>query len=180
MRGTLWFVQKIYTSPAGNGLYTSFEPEAFLPPLYEYAKNRLDATLQRPMFVTIGNRAASMLFDGDANSTVEFFPAGPIPNVCTQRVSLANVGYSGGNKETLGNVQGKWSGTIYLRQFTAPKNKPYVFLGRSRVLIQASSKLAAHFRNLKDDGRLIQLAETISLLKEDEDGFPSEKLASLL
>jgi hypothetical protein len=136
--------------------------------------------MQRPMFVTIGNRAASMLFDGDANSTVEFFPAQPIPNVCTQRVSLANVGYSGGNKETLGDVQGKWSGTIYLRQFTAPNNKPYVFLGRSRVLVQTLSKLAVHLRNLKHNGRLIQLAETIALLKEDEDGFQSEKLTSLL
>lgn len=70
----------------------------------------------------------------------------------------------------LAEVQGRWSGTIYLRNFGTPNGKPYVFLGRHRILVQKTSRLRSYLEGLKNEGRLIKLAETVALsrtMKQD-------------
>ena len=131
------------------------------------------------------HRTASMLFDCDPNSTVEFFsallpPAMSAVKVCVQRISLRNVNFARPPEGILAQIQGRWSGWIYLRDFEGPNGKPYAFLGRHRVLIQKSSLLRSYLEGLKADGRLIKLAETIALLQDDEAGFTPAAVADLL
>jgi len=67
-----------------------------------------------------------------------------------------------------------------LRDFTDPDGKPYVFLGRFRVLIQKASRLRDYLELLKGQGRFMKLAETVALLKEDEAGYAPAEIADLL
>jgi hypothetical protein len=69
---------------------------------------------------------------------------------------------------------------VYLRDFVTPNGKPYTFLGRSSVLIQKSSRLRSRLENLKAEGRLIRLAETIAFLQDDEAGYTPAAVADLL
>jgi hypothetical protein len=101
-------------------------------------------------------------------------------SVCIQRISVANVRFAGPTEGILAEVHGAWSGTIYLREFTVPNGKPYVFLGRHRVAIQKSSRLRSRLEDLKQQSQLIKLAGMIALLKDDEEGFTSPSLAKLL
>jgi hypothetical protein len=62
------------------------------------------------------------------------------------------VGFAGPAAGILAEIQGRWSGAVYLRDFVTPDGKPYVFLGRSRVLIQKSSRLRSRLEDLKAEG----------------------------
>jgi hypothetical protein len=123
-----------------------------------------------------------MLFDGDPESTVEFFslPGLAGKQICIQRVTLENVRFGDVPEGILEVVQGRWTGAIYVREFATPNGRPYVFLGRYRVLIQKSSRLRAHLEDLKSEGRLIKMADTIAQLMEDEAGFTPTGIAGLL
>jgi hypothetical protein len=56
----------------------------------------------------------------------------------------------------------------------------YVFLGRHRVLVEASSRLKVYLEDLKSQSRLTKMADTIALLKQDEAGYPPKELSSIL
>lgn len=184
--GTIWVSQNTYLIPVGGGKFASFDPESLLPFAYFHATNRLkEIGAQEDMFVVASHRVASMLFDCDPDSTVEYFkallrPGAPAVDVCIQRISLGNVRFSGTPDGILAEVHGRWTGTIYLRNFVTPNEKPYVFLGRHRVLIQKTSRLRSYLEGLKNEGRLIKLADTIALLKDDEVGFTPAALADVL
>jgi hypothetical protein len=184
--GIIWVVQNHYQVPVGGGRFASFYEESLLPFTYLYATRRLkESTVQEDMFAVEPHRLASMLFDCDPNSTVEFFdallvPGMPAVEVCIQRISLGNVRFTGPPEGILAEIQGRWSGAIYLRDFVKPNGKPYAFLGRYRVLIQRSSRLRSYLEDLKTEGRLIKLADTIALLQDDEAGFTPAALADLL
>jgi hypothetical protein len=123
-----------------------------------------------------------MLFDGDPESSVEFFSLPQMPKIpiCIQRISLDNVRFGNPPDGILAVVQGFWTGAIYLREFAAPNGRPYVFLGRSRVLIHKSSRLRSHLEKLKSEGRFRKMADAISLLKEVDAGFAPTEIAGLL
>jgi hypothetical protein len=55
-----------------------------------------------------------------------------------------------------------------------------VFLGRHRVLVEASSRLKVYLEDLKSQSRLTKMADTIALLKQDEAGYPPKELSSIL
>ena len=184
--GIIWVVQNNYQVPVGGGKFASFYQESLLPFAYLYATRRLkESGVQEDMFVVEPHRLASMLFDCDPNSTVEFFkavlvPGKPAVDLCIQRISLGNVQFTGLAEGILIEIQGRWSGAIYVRDFKTPNGRPYVFLGRHRVLIQKSSRLRSYLEDLKAEGRLIKLADTIALLQDDEAGFTPAALAELL
>jgi hypothetical protein len=184
--GIIWVVQNHYQVPVGGGRFASFYEESLLPFTYLHAARRLkESVVQENMFAVEPHRLASMLFDCDPNSTVEFFNALLVPGmaaveVCIQRISLGNVRFSDPAEGILAEIQGRWSGAIYLRDFVKPNGRPYVFLGRHRVLIQRSSRLRSYLEDLKTEGRLIKLAETIALLQDDEAGFTPAAMADLL
>jgi hypothetical protein len=183
---TIFVIQNSYAIPVGGGRLTSFPAEILLPFAYLYALREISqARVKGEVYIAMPDRAASMLFDCDRASTVEFFNATLPPiqspvSVCIQRMALENVRFASLPDDILAEVTGSWSGAIYCREFTTPNGKPYVFLGRHRVLIQKSSRLCFFLENLKGQGRLIKLAGIIALLKDDEGGFTSPSLAGLL
>jgi hypothetical protein len=77
-------------------------------------------------------------------------------------------------------VQGRWAGTIYVRQFTTPNGKPYLFLGRHRVLVTDSSTLAIHIEKLAKENRKVALATLVANLLENERGFTPAAIAHLV
>jgi hypothetical protein len=181
--GVAWVIQNSYSTPVGGMRQAYAPPESLLPAAYQYAQSRLaQAGAGKEMFVLEPDRAASMLFDGDPESTVEFFslPGLAGKQICIQRMSLENVRLRDAPEGILAVVQGRWTGAIYVREFATPDGRPYVFLGRHRVLIQKSSRLRVHLEDLKSEGRLIKLADTIAQLKEDEAGFTPTGIAGLL
>jgi hypothetical protein len=183
---TIFVIQNSYAIPVGGGRLASFPAESLLPFAYLYALREMrEARVEGVVYVATPDRAASMLFDCDRASTVEFFDATLPPiqssvSLCIQRIALDNVRVASLPEDILAEVTGSWSGAIYLREFKAPSGKPYVFLGRHRVVIQKSSRLRSFLEDLKGKGRLIKLAGTIALLKDDEGGFTPPSLESLL
>ena len=183
--GTIWCIQNHYNVPLGAGRVIPFYDEALLPFTYSYAIRRLkESQLKEEMYVVESHRVVSMLFDCDPDSTVEFFDAKLVPtapaNLCIERISVGSVRFGDPAQGVLAEVQGRWTGAIYLRNFETPERKPYVFLGRHRVLIQKSSRLRSYLEDLKVAGRLIKLAETVALLQDDEAGFKPAAIAGLL
>ena len=156
--------------------------ESLVPVACHYVQTHVaQAGTSKGMFVLEPDRAASMLFDADPESTVEFFSLPELPGgqICIQRMTLENVRFGVAPEGILAMVQGRWTGAIYVRQFATPNGRPYVFLGRHRVLIQKLSRLRSYLEGLKSEGRLIKLADTIALLKEDEAGFTPIGIADL-
>lgn len=183
--GTVWVVQNNYSIPVGGGKFASFPAESLLPVGYLYAVRALSQSSEREgVFVAEPDRSASMLFDCDPESSVESFqamllPGQPAVSVCIQRICLGNVRFASAPDGILAEVRGRWTGAIYLRDFVTPNERPYVFLGRHRVLIRKSSRLKSYLEELKNEGRLIKLADTIALLKDDEAGFTPANVADL-
>jgi hypothetical protein len=180
--GIVWVIQNSVSTPLGGLRLNYIPPESLVSVAYQYAQNQLvrDGT-SKEMFVVEPDGAASMLFDNDQESSVEFCrllgAAGG--QICIQKMNLANVRFEDTPEGILAEVRGRWTGVIYVREFATPNGRPYVFLGRHRVLIQRSSRLVSYLEDLKSAGRLIKLAETIALLKEDEAGFTPATIASL-
>ena len=88
--------------------------------------------------------------------------------------------FSDGPQRILGEVQGRWTGAIYIREFATPSGRPYVFLGRHRVLVESTSRLRVFLEDLKSQARLTKMADTIALLKQDEAGYSPKELSSIL
>jgi len=129
-----------------------------------------------------------MLFDCDPESSVEIVPVAipinpttlvnvPIP---IQKIKLARVQFNGGAQGILANVTGKWSGAIYYRSFENPNGRPYLFLGRQRVLVKRSSPLSSYLEDLKRRSRFTKMADTVALLRQDEAGYPPWEISGLL
>ena len=149
------------------------QAESLVSAAYSYARTRLAQTNERT-FVLEPNALASMLFDYDPESSVEFASIpGPINvQVPIQKITIEKVKFADGPQRILGQVQGRWTGAIYIREFKSPNGRPYVLLGRSRVLVESSSRLRPYLEDLKRQAQLIKMADTIALLKLDEAGYP--------
>ncbi|MGN8118085.1 HD domain-containing protein [Labrys sp. 22185] len=180
LRGKALFMQETPYVKLTDGRIASLdnEGEAGIPYVREILSPCFLGTAE-PIYVMQPDRSASMLFDADPDSTVLYNPAGQFGHTCTQLVQLERIDASrSGN--VLAQVGGRWVGAIYLRDFEAPANKPYAFLGRHRVLIRRSSKLAIHFQDLAQSGRYARLADFVADLREDQAGYPPASVVTLL
>lgn len=181
-KGTAWVIQNSYSQPMGGLRLSYIQAEGLLPVAYRHAQNQLSQKPDQSAFVLEPDRSASMLFDSDRKSSVEFASIAGAPGapVCIQRINLENVRFATPPEGILAKVQGRWTGTVYVREFVTPEGRPYLFLGRHRVLVQDASPLKLHLDNLKSRGQLIRIAETIAHLKDDEAGFRPDALSGLL
>jgi hypothetical protein len=178
--GTAWVIQSALSIPAGGLRQFYTPPEALLPVAFSHAQRRLaQFSNGGNAFVLEPNALASMLFDCDPESSVEFaeIPQSPFTQIPVQRITLENVRFTDGPQRILAEVRGRWGGAIYVREFTTPTGRPYVFLGRGRVLVESTSRLRSFLEDLKAQARLIKMADTIALLIQDEAGYPSKELS---
>lgn len=183
--GRVFFVQNEIKDTNGRTLYGFTGAERFTESIYKFVHQYLvdnGETIEHT-YVMETNRLASMLFDADPRSTVLLFniktQIGQNIILYLQSVTLGNIDYQTRIEENiLCSIRGRWSGTIYLRSFQA--NKPFLLLGRHRILIERSSTLAEHLQDLYNDGKLVKLAETIFQLSEVEEGYCSEEIRQFL
>lgn len=186
LRGHCWMIQSRVDKKLPDGRSISIYEAQLHGIAYSLVQATLPCTaLNEPTYILDSNRPASMLFDADPDSTVEmrdFSPAmlGGAMTACLQRVSLGNLQLDPERHNVMVEVRGRWTGAVYLRDFSRPDGKPYVFLGRYRVLVQRSSPLRSHLESLKASGRLIKIATLIADLQEDDQGFTPNSLAGLL
>jgi hypothetical protein len=120
-----------------------------------------------------------MLFDADPDSTVRFVDHRPFRSLPIQCTQLERVRFDY-EASVLAQFTGRWTGAVYLRDLDHPNGKPYVFLGRHRVVVRRSTLLAEHLQELVRAGKTVQVAEAIADLKEDEAGFAPERIRHLL
>lgn len=183
LTGTVFTLQKRVDLRRQGASFLSFDSEspAAMRVCYEAVRKWIATdVVTRPAYVMEANRLGSMLFDADPDSSVRFVTYEPFGPLCIQAMSLERVRFNGAQENLLAEVQGRWSGAIYLRTFQTPNDKPYLFLGRHRVLVEKSSRLAQHFRELANSGRRMRLAEAIAHLQEDEAGYTPEAISNLL
>ncbi|MNS33661.1 hypothetical protein D3C71_753510 [compost metagenome] len=132
---------------------------------------------EEPLCVMETDRSASWLFDNDPDSTVSFpFSDANQPLLVARpdRIDLSKP------PESLAKVQGRWTGDLYLREFEAPDGKPYVFLGRHRILIKRRSRLGDHLAALARGGRFAKISDFVAELAEDDLGHRSLTVAPFL
>ncbi|SPJ25377.1 HD domain-containing protein [Palleronia abyssalis] len=179
LKGKVFFMQQrpIAKMPDGRLISLENEGEASLSLVKGLLAGLFSAA--EPIYVMESDRSASMLFDADPDSSVLYVTVPQFGHLCLQMVQLERVDTHQPGK-VLADVRGRWTGTLYLRDFEAPNAKPYVFLGRHRVLINRSSPLARHFQDLADNGRDAKLASLVADLQEDQEGYTPPSVADLL
>ncbi|RWR04552.1 ATP-binding protein [Paenirhodobacter populi] len=178
LKGKVFFMQQRPSAKVPDGRFISLENEgeaglSFIKDMLAGLSGAVE-----PIHVMEADRSASMLFDADPESSVLYVPAPQFGHLCLQMVQLERVDVHQPGK-VLAEVRGRWTGTLYLRDFQSPKGKPYVFLGRHRVLINRSSVLATHFQDLAGSGRRVRLADLVADLLEDEQGYTPPSVADL-
>ncbi|MGG6895874.1 HD domain-containing protein [Rhizobium sp. BR 315] len=134
----------------------------------------------RPMYVMTSNRIGSMLFDCDEQSTVLFAHSEQLGLIVLQRIDLQRVDYSSPPQGMIVEVHGRWSGAIYRRRFDGPNGKPFVFLGRHRLLVKEGTKLEDHLVELAAGKRYLTIANIANELQEAENGFTPPQIAHLM
>lgn len=183
LRGTVFTLQTRVDVPVQGGRYLSFDTEG--PDVLAVTYAAVQAWMQRgevaqPAYVIETNRLGSMLFDADPDGSLKYVAFQPFGNICIQSMRLERMRFAEEPKGVIIGIQGRWTGTVYIRSFSTPTGKPYQFLGRYRVLVHRSSRLAQHLLELQDAGRMLHISELLHLLTEDEKGFTSEDLSALL
>ncbi|SDC49394.1 HD domain-containing protein [Paraburkholderia lycopersici] len=164
----------------GQGPYINVENRQSLELAYAFVQRGMAQASDVPLYLAPPNRSFSMLFDNDSTSTVNVVPAAQGLDACVLSVDLERVNFEEPPADVIAEIRGPWTGAIYWREFSTPDAKPYVFLGRHRVLVQRGSELQAHLQALADAGRFSALADTVNLLKEDEAGHQPPTLTHLL
>lgn len=131
-----------------------------------------------PIYLTQPDRNFSLLFDNDNTSYAHV--TSPPAELCFLAINLARIDYASSSGNVIPDIGGPWAGAIYWRNFDTPDNKPYLFLGRYRVLVKPGSALQSHIRALADNSRFSAIANLVKLLQEDEAGHLVEELKALL
>lgn len=184
--GHCWVVQNRIDTIYADGTFRSLYPDRAHPLTSRLLSSSIPHMLPPGRnFVLEANRQASMLFDADPQSTIimvdtEVNGLGKNLSICIQRVNLANITFDVAFHDILVEVRGRWTGAVYARDFDRPDGKPYVFLGRHRVLVKRSSRLHAHLHDLKEEGRLARIAMLVHDLTEDDAGFTPKSVSALL
>jgi hypothetical protein len=183
MNGTVSMIQQRVDMKLSGARYLSFDPETgdSLQIAYKAVQTWLAAgTIASPAYVMSANRLGSMLFDSDVESSIRVIGVQPFGAVCVQSVDLGRVRVDSAPQNILAEIHGRWTGAIYLRKFNLPTSKPYVFLGRHRVLVDRASSLASHLQDLVVTGRRMRLAEVVADMKEDDEGFTPQSIKDLV
>ena len=132
-----------------------------------------------PAYVMAADRSGSMLFDADPESSVRFVAANSVL-FAIQFADFARMSFDTPPSNILAQVQGKWTGAVYEREFTTPNGRPYAFLGRHRVLVAKATALADHVRKLAAENRTLAIANLVADLREDAEGFTPNAVAHLM
>jgi hypothetical protein len=180
MEGVVWCMHssKVASSNNWDRLWVSGRPDVAASIVYEAA--RTAQTDSRPRYVIAPSLESSILFDADGGGSI-LSGNHPVYNgVYVQEIALHRIDYQKYPQNLVADVSGQWSGTVYQRDFSETMQKPYVFLGRHRVVVKKGSRLLAHLTDLAARGMKIKLSETIHLLSEDEEGHPSSAMSDLL
>jgi Histidine kinase-, DNA gyrase B-, and HSP90-like ATPase len=185
MSGQCWMIQSSIQQTLANGRLLSAYPEQLIRVAYDIVRKQLTATGDSPQaYVMDPNRPSSMLFDADPESSIAMIEINPwgngTVNCILQHLNLANLKLNCSGHDVLVEIQGRWTGAVYRRDFNRPDGKPYAFLGRHRVFVKRHSKLDAHLAGLEADGRTLKIAATVFDLTEDEAGFPPSSLNGIL
>jgi len=179
--GDLHCLQSV-RSPMRYGPTTYVDPESANVVAFVYACAQSVAEHVEPcvpIYVVEPDRTFSMLFDCDPRATVVSLPlSGTTAHLL--RVHLQSVDYKAAPSDVIADISGPWAGAIYLRKFHTTDAKPYLFLGRHRVLVQPNAPLAQYLQSLLAEQRTAKIAHTIHLLKEDEAGYPPSELEAYL
>lgn len=187
MKGIVCTLQKTpEIRQLGSSQSTLFNVEGprALETVYRFVQQSVaSGNIGLPVYIMEADRLGSMLFDADEQSSALFATYGilePPFVLCVQTINLDRATPKESLPGILAHVRGRWSGTIYIRTFNAPNRKPYLFLGRGRVLVNGSSRLCEHLRELAEAGRWMRVAEVIELLHEDEAGYTPAPISELL
>jgi hypothetical protein len=186
MTGHGWVIQNRIECRSLDGRFVGLNIENNLSLAYELVESMEGRGVPAgSSFILDANRRASMLFDADPDSSAHWIPL-HLPgflaggHACVQRFNLGNQQVDPTLHSILAEVQGRWTGTVYSRDFERHDGKPYVFLGRHRLLVRRASALHDRLANLKAEGRLLAIISLIVGLQEDDAGYRSESLRDLL
>jgi len=168
MKGEIWFNQNAYTI---NGQH--YEAEKLINVVYQMAQNQLNS--DNDIYVVEPNKASSMLFDCDKDSTIKTIPLKEF-ELCIQTICIENINLKPTNEDILVGVRGRWTGTVYLKSLTTSNGFPFKFLGQYRLIVDKTSKLRQIVTELHSQNRFRKLAHIIWLLKEAEQGYISDEL----
>lgn len=176
------FCLQAQRNPDGYGpsMYINLEDNTTLEFAYTMAQKFSQKYQEKPSYLVQPNKTFSMLFDNDLSGSAFVVTLNGKIDLYILSVFLGNVNYNNTQQSVVSNITGRWSGSIYWRDFQTPNNKPYIFLGRHRVLIKSGSPLHAHLKYLIDEKRLVDTANIITLLKEDEAGYSHPSLLKIL
>jgi Histidine kinase-, DNA gyrase B-, and HSP90-like ATPase len=182
LSGTVFFVQNRLDLQKRPGEHINFdvESEQVVELTYQFARSWANIEkFNGPVFVMAADRIGSMLFDADPQSSVGYMNLNDKANLCIQFVCLDNIDFDAPPKNILAEVHGRWSGTVYSREFKTPNSRPYQFLGRHRVLIETSSKVEQHIKYLAAENRKREVADLIADLLEDSQGYTPDHVSLL-
>ncbi len=180
MSGIVWCLQAQRGRFSLRGApYFSLEDSGMLELVYAFIQRQQEALRDDiPIYIARPDRNFSLLFDNDSRS---YAHVTSLPNeFCFLAVNLANVDYTGNAVNIIPDIRGVWTGAIYWRDFDVSDNKPYLFLGRHRVLVRPGTALQSHIQALADNSRFSAIANIVKLLQEDEAGHLVEELKGLL
>ncbi|WP_410751617.1 ATP-binding protein [Citrobacter sp. U14242] len=180
LKGIVWCLQAQRGQFNSKGRqYFPIESPEVLEFTYAWVKKQQQHLSENiPLYITQPDRNFSLLFDNDNTS---YTHVTSLPHeLCFLAVNLERVNYAEMAADIIPNIGGKWAGTIYWRNFDVEDKKPYLFLGRHRVLVKPETKLQAHLKSLAADARISAIADIIRLLQEDEAGHMPEALTGLL
>jgi hypothetical protein len=182
LSGTVFFMQRQPQEDVGPGRQRYLELDSLRAVKITHAIVRswvIGSSFVEPAYVMAADRAGSMLFDVDPHSSVRFQSINSLV-LCIQFSDFGRMSFDAPPTNILAQVQGRWTGAIYARQFTTPNGKPYLFLGRHRVLVAKSSGLANHITELAAENRKLAIANLLADLQEDEQGYTPGAVAHLL
>ncbi|KKO66122.1 Chaperone protein HtpG [Janthinobacterium sp. KBS0711] len=186
LSGSCVVAQTTLSFPAPDGQFIGFYPEQLTELAYSAAAMiKRQQGSSEPLYLLEANRRASMLFDADPTSMVQTValpigPGGSNVHLLMQRWRLQNLTLDPDEHQIIAQVQGRWAGALYSRNFESSLGVPYIFLGRSRVIIRSGSKLHVHCSALVEQKRLIKLAELVDDLQLHSQGFASEAVRALV
>ncbi len=186
LSGTCVVAQTSLSFPAPDGEFRGLYPEQLTELAYVAAAIIKHCQgSPEPLYLLEANRRASMLFDADPTGTVQTValtlgPGASNAHLLMQIWRLQNLTLNPDEHQIIAEVQGRWTGALYSRDFENPLGTPYAFLGRHRVVIKTGSKLHEHCSALAEQKRLIKLADLIDELQLHSQGFDPEAVRSLI
>ena len=183
MEGDVFCLQDRLMAPAGQGQNFMLDPETQQAMTLVYGIVRsvdMPNPSNTPRYITKPNRMSSMLFDGDPDASLVVFTHPQLGKGAIQRTSLQRIRYEGERPTSIASVRGRFSGTVYSLNFEPLDGKPYVQLGRYRMAVLRGSDLERHIIKLESDGRQTKIADLMSKLSDDAQGFSSQEVEQFM